>query len=185
MTKRLIVLISLSICIFGCKKDRPSITTAPDVGSLKISLVSGKDQSAFTGVDLKDSVAVKVSTDGSPAKNIIVEFRVSGCNNEFIVQKQTNADGISKYMWQMAADEGEQRLSAVVINKGKRIDSITVTATALKNPINNVTSACTPPNALPLDIRQLSTGRLLACFSGQNAIRYSDNIVVTIKRPWV
>lgn len=178
MRNFLTIIITICIFNFGCKKDAAKVPIAPDParsGPLKISIINGAYQTAPLGSYLQDSIVVKVTVDKQPAKNIKVEFKGSGCNAEFPVNVLTKADGTASYRWQMVTAVGDQKLTAVVINDGKRIDSVTLTTKAYDNSGYVHYSSCTPPEAFPLDIQKLSSGRLLTCFSGKNAIRYSDD----------
>ncbi|RFZ95540.1 exo-alpha-sialidase [Mucilaginibacter conchicola] len=179
MRKIFMLLFAATFCFAGCKKSTTPPATPPNSLPLKIALYSGEYQTARVGEYLRDSMVVKVTSNGQPVSNINVEFKASGCNAEFPVVVSTKTDGKAKYHWQMVGEAGEQKLMAVILDNGKRVDSVAITGTAYTNSSYPILGSCTPPNSLPMDIRQLSTGRLIACFSGKNAIRYSDDFGIT------
>jgi hypothetical protein len=170
MSKYAIILIS-SLLFYGCKKETTTKNTPSDI--IKITLVSGSNQTAAIGYTLVDSIVVKVTKNGAPASSYNVEFIGSGCNKDLITELQTKTDGTVKYSWQMASDQGLQTLKAVAIVNNQRVDSITVNATATKPVGLPARSACTP--SFPETLVELSTGRIIACFYTKTSIRYSDD----------
>jgi len=169
MNKYAIVLIG-SLLFYGCKKDNIVKNTSDNI---KITLVSGSNQTAAIGYPLNDSIVVKVTKNGAPASNYDVQFIGSGCNEDLVTDLHTKTDGTVKYAWLMASDQGLQTLRAVAVMNNQRVDSLTVNATAIKPVGVPLRSACTP--APPETLVQLSTGRIFACFYTKTSIRYSDD----------
>jgi photosystem II stability/assembly factor-like uncharacterized protein len=165
------VVFLLLLCSCSKKDNKPGQQSAP----IKISLLSGDNQSSGLGYPLNDSVLVKVTQNGSPLNKAVVQFTGSGCNSDLSVQLNTKADGTVKYLWRLAANQGAQSLSAVVIDGGIKADSVVIHATATSLNTNGFISACTPYNSMALNIVSLSSGRLLSCFTGKNSLRYSDD----------
>jgi photosystem II stability/assembly factor-like uncharacterized protein len=168
------LLVACSFIIFGCsKKEQPK--PLQQVSTIKINLLSGDNQSSGIGHPLNDSILIKVTQNGSPLNNAVVQFRGSGCNSDLSIQLNTKPDGIVKYLWRLAANQGSQTLSAIVMDGNNKADSVTIHATATSPNTNGFISACTPYNSETLNIVSLSTGRLLSCFSEKNSLRYSDD----------
>ena len=170
MKKYAIILIS-SLLLYGCKKENTVKNTPTDI--IKITLVSGSNQTAAVGYPLTDSIVVKVTKNGTPASNYDVQFIGSGCNEDLVIDLHTKADGTVKYSWFMASDQGQQTLRAVAVANNQRVDSLTVNAIAIKPVAVPTRSACTPGS--PETLAQLSTGRIIACFYTKTSIRYSDD----------
>jgi len=173
MPKSLFILTLSLLLIYSCSKDnhKPTQQSAP----IKISLLSGDNQSSGIGHPLNDSILVKVTQNGSPVNNAVVQFTGSGCNSDLSIKLNTKADGTVKYLWRLAANQGSQTLSAVAMDGNNKADSVIVHAVATPPNASGFISACTPYNSEPLNIISLSTGRLLSCFSGKNSLRYTDD----------
>ena len=173
MPKSLFIPVIFLLLLYSCSKkdNKPAQQSAP----IKISLLSGDNQSSGIGHPLNDSILVKVTQNGSPLNNTIVQFTGSGCNSDLSVQLNTKADGTIKYLWRLTANQGAQSLSAVVMDGTNKADSVIIHATATSPNTNGFISACTPYNSEALNIVSLSSGRLLSCFTGKNSLRYSDD----------
>lgn len=173
MPKSLFILTLSLLLIYSCSKDnhKPTQQSAP----IKISLLSGDNQFSGIGHPLNDSILVKVTQNGSPVNNAVVQFTGSGCNSDLSIQLNTKADGTVKYLWRLAANQGSQTLSAVAMDGNNKADSVIVHAVATPPNASGFISACTPYNSEALNIVSVSTGRLLSCFSGKNSLRYSDD----------
>ncbi|HTD39144.1 MAG TPA: sialidase family protein [Mucilaginibacter sp.] len=173
MPKSLFILTILLSLLYSCSKDNHK--PAPPTGTIKINLLSGDNQSSGIGYPVNDSILVKVTQNGNPLGNAVVQFTGSGCNSDLSFQLKTKADGTVKYLWRLAANQGAQTLSAVVMDGTSKVDSVTIHATATSPAPGGFISACTPYSSEALNIVSLSTGRLLSCFSGKNSLRYSDD----------
>jgi len=173
MPKSLLIFTVFLSLLYSCSKDnhKPTPQTIP----IKISLLSGDNQSSGIGFPVNDSILVKVTQNGSPLGNVVVQFTGSGCNSDLSFQLKTKADGTVKYLWRLAANQGSQTLSAVAMDGNTKADSVIIHATATSPGPGGSISACTPYNSEPINIVSLSTGRLLSCFSGNNSLRYSDD----------
>jgi BNR/Asp-box repeat len=169
-TKYLFYISIVTLFVYSCKKNNVSPAAS---NSVQISLVSGNNQSGQIGNFLSDSIVVKVTNQTGPLTGYTVQFIGSGCNDDIPVNISTKTDGTAVYHWALASDAGTQTLWAVVINGKTRLDSISISANA--GEYSNVRrSACTPPYVTN-SIARLSTGRLLASFSGTTSVRYSDD----------
>ncbi len=178
MPKRLIIFAFAALIFCSCKKDKSNTTSPPVATSniIKISIVSGDEQSSQVGSALNDSILVKVTKGGTPAANIAVQFTGSGCNSDLTATVYTKADGIAKYLWRLAANTGKQNLNIVAVNNTIKADSVQATATAQPaSTYADAVSACTPYNIPASTFCQLTTGRIFACFDGKTSLRYSDD----------
>jgi hypothetical protein len=172
MTKYFLIL-TLMLLLLGCKKDKVSQKNSDNV---KIELISGNNQTAAIGYYLADSIVVKVTLNGAPAVNYDVQFIGSGCNEDMVTDLHTNGAGSVTYYWSLSEQLGPQILRAVVIDGPNRIDSVKVAANAVNasDKFLQPKSACAPANTQR--ILQLSTGRLIACFTDlETGLRYSDD----------
>lgn len=174
MKRYLPIFAVVAVVLCGCKKDK--IPNQNNSNNIKITLVSGNNQTADVGYPTQDSIVVKITQNGAPAANYDVQFIGSGCNEDLVTDLHTKSDGTVKYAWLMASNQGQQTLRAVAVNGNTRVDSVTVTATATAAIGVEPRSACIPnPGGIPRRILQLSTGRLITCFGVQTSIRYSDD----------
>jgi len=166
----------LTSLLFSCSKSKNNPTPAPITSTVKITLVSGNNQNAAIGYSVADSIVVKVTDNGTPASNYDVQFIGSGCNEDLVTDVKTRADGTAKYLWSMASNLGTQTLNAVAINQNHRLDSISISATAVAPVGLAPKSACIPNPGYELErIIQLNSGRLIASFYLQASLRYSDD----------
>ena len=181
--KFLVLTAAFGIFIYGCSKNnnspipvQPTPKPKPTTNdTLKITIISGNNQSAQIGYPLQDSIYVKVTKNGNAVSNDTVQFIGSGCNEDLITTIHTKSDGTASYSWILAGNGGAQTLRAVVIQNKQRVDSVIVNASASTLLTNPPRAACTPHFGYTEQFAMLSTGRLLACFSGTNSIRYSDD----------
>lgn len=176
MPKKLFTIILICIIFSGCKKENQNQQPSDHI---KITLLSGNNQFAAIGNPLRDSVVVKVTNNGNLLANCSVQFTGSGCNSDLTMELKTKSDGTVKYSWKLAADLGKETLNIVAINKGVKVDSVIAYANAVSTQQKaERISACTPyygGGGGAEDICQLTTGRLIACFQGENSLRYSDD----------
>jgi photosystem II stability/assembly factor-like uncharacterized protein len=176
MPKSLYLIIICSILFYGCKKEKQK--PVQQNNTVKISLVSGDNQASITGKALTDSIVVKVTREGTPLSNGIVQFTGLGCSSDLSVKITTKADGTAKYLWRLAANQGAQILNVVAFDGTAKADSVEVHANATSENSSTI-AACIPYDMPPINIVKLSTGRLLACFQGNTALRYSDDNAVS------
>jgi len=177
--KKIILLRISVLCMLLLAACSKSHQDNPTDSSIKIEILSGNNQTDSIGVTLKDSVTIKVSKAGKPLPNYFLQFHILGCDDDLLSERQLNSAGIGVFSWRLTGVIGKQSLKVVLLdNNRKKIDSITAIANTIKNSRGYVRSACTP-NANPLLLSKISTGRLLALFADVPFIYYSDDNAVT------
>jgi photosystem II stability/assembly factor-like uncharacterized protein len=176
MNKFPLLVIIACLLFYGCSKEKQKPNSS--IHSVKISLVSGNNQTIEIGNPLTDSIVVKVTDNGNAVSNTIVKFTGSGCNEDLIAEVITKSDGTAKYSWRMAGNAGSQTLKVVAFNENIKVDSLNVSASAsipAFETSDNTISACTPYNSQPIMFCKFTTGKLFACFEKKAAMRYSDD----------
>lgn len=181
MTKKPVsTLLSICLLFAGCSKvsdsvNNPRKVNTPD-STIKITLVSGDNQTDTIGNPLKSNVIVKVTQNGTPVSGYTVMFQGSGCNEENIISTVSQPDGTIDYIWSLAGDVGQQTLKAVLLDSNnQKADSVTATATAVATTSGWHNSACSVGLGRPLFCK-ISTGRVFATYIGEkDYLKYSDD----------
>lgn len=175
-----IILLCISVpCMFLLAACSKSHQDTPTDSSIKLEILSGNNQTDSIGVTLKDSVTIKVSKAGKPLSSYFLQFHILGCDDDLLSERQLSGAGTAVFSWRLTGVIGKQSLKVVLLdNNRKKVDSITATANTIKNSRGYVRSACTP-NANPLFLNKLGTGRLLALFADIPFIYYSDDNAIT------
>jgi hypothetical protein len=180
MHKNLITpLVLICTLYFSCSKKSQPAPQNGGTNSIKISLVSGNNQTDTIGYHLPNAIVVKVTQNGTPLSNYGVLFEGSGCNADRMDEFPTQADGTSSYNWFLAGDIGQQTMKIFAVDENnKKVDSITINSTAIAPGSGGWhTSACTYPFGFVITaICKSGTGRLFTTLSGGPAyLRYSDD----------
>lgn len=182
----IIVFLSISILFFGCSKanrsdigpsnNNPDTSKLP-VSTIKLSLISGDEQTDTIGNPLSNPIIVKATKDGVPAFGYTVKFVASGCGRTDTISTPSQEDGTVIYEWSLAGDIGQQSLKAYVLNSNNlKVDSVTATATGLSTSPGWHRSGCSlQGSGSAVSFCKLSTGRLFTCFLGKTYLRYSDD----------
>ncbi len=180
MHKNLITpLVLICTLYFSCsKKSQPAPQNGGSNG-IKISLVSGDNQTDTIGYQLPNPIVVKVTQNGTPLSNYGVLFEGSGCNEDLMGVNYTLPDGTAGYNWALAGDVGQQTMKIFAIDaNNKKVDSITINSKAIPAGSSGWhASACTYPfdNTITA-ICKSGAGRLFTSLSGGPAyLRYSDD----------
>ncbi|MBS1531960.1 MAG: hypothetical protein JSU01_16795 [Bacteroidetes bacterium] len=164
----------LTLFIFSCKKDTRQPINPPS-GGLYLKIVKGSNQTDTIGNQLKDSIVIKATNNGSALTGYTVQFKRSGCQDLVTSEATVNATGQASYAWYLSGETGAQSLKVILLdNTGAKIDSVSVAATGLAPaggwhrggclqnfPVNNVTA--------------LSSGRILASVNRTAYPYYSDD----------
>ena len=112
-----------------CSRD----TTAPAGSSLSFSVVSGDGQQGTVGTALPQPVVIQ-ATDarGKPAKNLLVEFRVTtGGGSAAPASASTNNQGLAQTTWTLGTSTAvAQRLEARAVSTNALLGAFTATALA-------------------------------------------------------
>ena len=180
MHKNLITpLILICTLYFSCSnKSQPNPQNGGSDG-IKISLVSGGNQTDTTGWLLPNPIVVKVTQNGTAVSNYNLVFEGSGCNDGRMDKYATKADGTVNYYWYLAGDLGQQSLKVIAVDaNNKRVDSLTVNSTAIAAGSGGWhTSACTYPFGFSITaLCKSGAGRLFTSFSGgPTYLKYSDD----------
>ncbi|HVV56254.1 MAG TPA: sialidase family protein [Mucilaginibacter sp.] len=174
MKKLLPAVIVFALFCFGCHKDKKQTPGGGDTG-LHIQIVKGNNQKDTIGNLLKDSIVVKVTSDGMPAGNYIVQFKRSGCEDVTITEATTGANGQASFGWYLSGQTGGQLLDIVLLDAGRNEkDSVSAMATGIEAAHGWHRSGCVqnfPVNT----VSELNTGRLLCALNGNNYPYYSDD----------
>jgi hypothetical protein len=180
MHKNLITpLVLICTLYFSCSKKSQPAPQNGGTNSIKITLVSGNNQTDTIGYQLANPIVVKVTQNGAPVSNYGVLFEGSGCNEDRVDGSITKTDGTAEYGWFLAGDVGQQTMKIFAVDaNNKKVDSITINSTAIAPASGGWHySACTYPFGFLIKaICKSGTGRLFATFSGGPAyLRYSDD----------
>lgn len=146
---------------------------------LKIELIQGNNQKDTIGNPLKDSIIVKVTNDGVPVSNYIVQFKRSGCEDVTISEKTIPASGQATYAWYLSGDTGGQLLDIVLLdNNRNKKDSISATAIGMAATHGWHRSGCVQ-NFPVNNIEEISSGRLLCSLNANQYPYYSDDNAIS------
>jgi hypothetical protein len=177
MKKFFYLIVLLVICFFGCKKDK-KLNPADEYG-LKIELIQGNSQKDTIGNPLRDSIVVKVTNNGVPATNYIVQFKRSGCEDITPAEKTTSANGLASYSWYLSGETGGQLLDIILLdNNRNKKDSTAATAVGIATSHGWHRSGCV--QSFPVNtVSELNSGRLIASLNTLDYPYYSDDDAVS------
>ncbi|MDB5137876.1 MAG: hypothetical protein JWP37_4479 [Mucilaginibacter sp.] len=164
----------LLICCFGCKKDKHPTPGDTETG-LKIQIIQGNNQKDTVGNLLKDSIRVKITNNGAPVSNYIVQFKRSGCEDASIPEQTTSAGGQASYAWNLSGETGGQTLDIVLLdNNRNKKDSVGATAIGIAALHGWHQGGCVQ-NFPVNNVSVLSSGRLLLSLNRVDYLYYSDD----------
>jgi len=133
-----------AVCPYLINQIEFSVTVLSS-GPVALQLLSGGDQSAYSGSVLPDSIRVRVVTGGGDGQpNHPVTFEVIAGNGRLkpgdalVLERLTNADGIATVAWQLGAVPGDAqrlRITAFANNQALTGSPLLVNATALQRPV--------------------------------------------------
>lgn len=176
-----VIAIIISLCSCHKDKDSNTVDNKPKSG-YKIEIIKGNNQTDTIGNLLKDSVAVRVTKDGKPLKNVYIRYETLGCDINSALEipiyyTETNA----YYKWRLNGTVGKQALKVILLDSVKsKKDSIEINATAIMPTHGWYRSSCSPVyGPIPNDFCRLSSGRLLAAFNSFDYPYYSDDNAIT------
>jgi photosystem II stability/assembly factor-like uncharacterized protein len=177
MKKGFYFIVVMVIFCFGCKKDKKKKPV--DQSYLKIELIQGNNQRDTIGNLLKDTIKVKVTQNGAPATNYIVQFKRSGCEDVNITEQAISTNGQASYTWYLSGEAGGQLLDIIVLdNNRNKKDSISATAIGITAAHGWHRSGCMqnfPVNT----VSELNSGRLLASLNTLDYPYYSDDNAIS------
>ncbi|MGZ4000848.1 MAG: WD40/YVTN/BNR-like repeat-containing protein [Mucilaginibacter sp.] len=172
--KKLFYLVPLLAAFFsGCKKDKRNIIDPP--AGRYTQVIKGNAQTDTVGNQLKDSIIVKVTSDGSPMAGYILQFKRSGCQDQTITEATTSSSGQASFSWYLSGQTGEQKLSIILLdNNHNKIDSTAAVAIGIAPARGWHRGGCL--QNFPVNhVAALSSGRILASVNATNYPYYSDD----------
>ncbi|MFI5162914.1 MAG: WD40/YVTN/BNR-like repeat-containing protein [Sphingobacteriales bacterium] len=179
MKKLYYLLFAFILICLGCKKDKKEGPPADTSVGLHILITAGNNQKDTIGKGLKDSVTIKVINNNVPVSGYIVQFKRSGCEDQTISQKTTNASGTASFAWYLSGETGPQSLKAILLDNSHAIkDSVTFGATGIAPSHGWHRGGCL--QNFPIgDVAALSSGRILASVNATGFPYFSDDNAVS------
>jgi len=171
-----LLLVLIAFC-FGCKKDKKG--SQDNNSGFNIQVIQGNNQTDTIGNLLKDSIRIRVTSNGNPVSNYIVQFKRSNCQDVTIAEKTTSSDGQASFGWYLSGTTGGQWLNIILLNNSlNKKDSVLINATGIAATHGWHRSGCVQ-NFEVNGVSTLSTGRLLSSLNTVDYPYYSDDNAIS------